>query len=424
MNRIGEVALARMRARQCDPGISSRTPLEVPIRQVTRDGRAHWFGYYDIPAFDASGSRLLTCASDFEWRAPTPSDAVEVGVVDLDDGDRFTAIGTSRSWGWQQACLLQWRPQHPDQVLWNDRIGDARITRIKDLRSGRERVLDTGFYAVSRDGRVALSCDLDRLEWMRPGYGCSALHVHRPRELAPEHSGVSRVDLETGACELVVSIAALRELEPDPRARGCWHYVNHLSFSPDGRRFALIHRWRRNLWTPRPYRAVAGFGSRLVVGELDGTDLRVIDDSGATSHFAWRDPGHIVAWTRPREARSGLYSIDVESGETIQIPGFAENGHHSYLTFAGDLEPTWMVNDTYPKPTRLRQELYLVHLPSGRRFDLGAFPIAGPLKFAETRCDLHPRLSPDGRRLCFDSAHTGRRQMFVAELGDRLRALA
>ncbi len=424
MNRIGEVALERIRARQRDPGITSRSVLEVPVRQVTSDARAHWFGYYDIAAFDASGTRALACASDFEWRAPTPSDAVEVGVIDLENDDRFTPIGTSRSWGWQQACLLQWRPQHRDQVLWNDRVGDDRITRIFDLRSGRERVLKSSFYAVSRDGKVALSCDLDRLEWMRPGYGCSALHVHRPRELAPSDAGISRIDLDSGEQHLLVSIAALEQLEPDPRARACWHYVNHLSFSPDGRHFALIHRWRRNLWTPRPYRAIAGFGSRLIVGDMDGSRLRVIDDSGHTSHFAWRDPGHIVAWTRPRGHPAGLYSLAIESGHAARLPGFEENGHHSYLTLKGDLEPRWMVNDTYPKPSRMRQELYLVHLPSGRRFDLGSFPIAGTLKFGETRCDLHPRFSPDGRRICFDSAHGGRRQIYVVELGDHLRELA
>lgn len=427
MNRPDEIAssLSRTSRVRRDPGIRDRTTLNVPIRQVTTGPRAHWFGYYDIAAFDSTGDRLLACASDFEWRAPSPSDALEIGVIDLADRDRFTPLGTSRSWGWQHACLLQWRPGYRDDVVWNDRIGDARITRITDVRSGVERILDTGFYALSPDGNVALGCDLDRLEWMRPGYGCSALHVHRPTALAPQDSGVTRVDLNSGERKLLVSLAELQTLEPaEDRGRGCWHYVNHLSFSPDGRYFAAIHRWRRNLWTPRPYRAMTGFGSRLVVGSLDGSGLRVVDPSGRTSHFAWRSPSQIVAWTRPRGERSGLFVIDIQTGSSEHIPGFIENGHHSYLTLPGRAEPEWMLNDTYPKPSRLRQELYLVHLATGRRYDLGSFAIAGLLKFGETRCDLHPRFSPTGDRISFDSAHSGRRQMYVAELSDFVRSFS
>ncbi|MEM6732996.1 MAG: hypothetical protein AAF658_15675, partial [Myxococcota bacterium] len=254
------VAHERMDARTHDAGIASRVLLDVPIRQVTSDAKAHWFGYYDIAAFGDSGTRVLACASDFEWRAPRPSDALEVGVIDLEQSDRFTPLGTSRSWGWQQGCLLQWRPQHRDHIVWNDRIGDARVTRLLDIGSSQERIVESGFYSVSPDGKSALGCDLERLAWMRPGYGSASLYIHEPRERAPNNTGVTRIDLESGEQRLVVSLAALEAFETEPRSRRCWHYVNHLSFSPDGHRFAVIHRWRRNLRTPRAYRAVAGFG--------------------------------------------------------------------------------------------------------------------------------------------------------------------
>ena len=48
--------------------------------------------------------------------------------------------------------------------------------------------------------------------------------------------------------------------------------------------------------------------------------------------------------------------------------------------------------------------------------DLGRFH-AGGLK-GPVRCDLHPRWSPDGRRVCFDSVHGGTRQMYVMDVSE------
>ncbi|MEO0814305.1 MAG: hypothetical protein AAFY60_15690, partial [Myxococcota bacterium] len=272
-----------------DPGVLSSSQLSVPIRRVASDRRAHWFGYYDIAAFDRTGTKVLCCASDFEWRAPTAADKLDVGVIDLAQGGHFAALGTSRAWSWQQASLLQWRPNRDSEVLWNDRIGDSSVTRIHNLESGEQRVLDTAFYALSGDGKSALACNLDRLEWMRPGYGCAP--IDRPTHRAPDDDGVFLVDLEHGRKTLIVSLERIASHEADayPGAH-CWHYVNHLSFCPDGVHFAAIHRWRRSLRVPRAYRAVLGFGSRLLVGTLDGQRLWVVDDSGNTSHLAWRTP--------------------------------------------------------------------------------------------------------------------------------------
>jgi hypothetical protein len=58
----------------------------------------------------------------------------------------------------------------------------------------------------------------------------------------------------------------------------------------------------------------------------------------------------------------------------------------------------------------------LFHVATGKVYPLGHF--FSPKEYAgEWRCDLHPRFSPDGRRVTIDSPHTGQgRQMHLIEI--------
>lgn len=88
------------------------------------------------------------------------------------------------------------------------------------------------------------------------------------------------------------------------------------------------------------------------------------------------------------------------------------NGHCTYLS-----DNSWVLNDTYPQGEERLQDLYLYHVPSDSRVDLGQFH--APPAYTDTlRCDLHPRSSPDGSKIVIDSAHGGNgRQMYLFEVG-------
>jgi hypothetical protein len=61
--------------------------------------------------------------STFEGRSPGAEDTIRVGMIDLQDEDRWTELGTSVAWGWQQGCMLQFIPGSASEVIWNDRHG-------------------------------------------------------------------------------------------------------------------------------------------------------------------------------------------------------------------------------------------------------------------------------------------------------------
>src|SRR5947209_16678946 len=81
-----------------------------PVRAITRGPKFHWFGYYDKLQFDPTGRYVLGMEVDFEHRSPKPDDEIRLGVIDLEDDDRWTEIGATRAWNWQQGCMLQWLP--------------------------------------------------------------------------------------------------------------------------------------------------------------------------------------------------------------------------------------------------------------------------------------------------------------------------
>ena len=269
-----------------------------PVEAVTQGPNHHWFGYYDKWQFDPTDRFLLGMEVSFEGRTPTADDVIKIGMIDLQDDNRWIELGESRAWGWQQGCMLQWRPGSMSEVIWNDREGGRFVCHILDVFTREKHTIPYPVYALSPDGKTAVTADFRRIQDTRPGYGYAGLPDPHKDNLAPEDSGVWNVDLDTGEAKLIVSlkqIAAIPHEHGEPgELENSKHWFNHLLFNTDGSRFIFLHRW-----TPEDkekYKNVGGFGTRMLTASAEGEDIRVVDPYGKTSHFIWRDPTHILAW--------------------------------------------------------------------------------------------------------------------------------
>ena len=105
--------------------VENRDESFEPI-QLTFGPKQHWFGYYDKQQMDLTGRYILGMEVDTIFRSPTSDDTVKIGMVDLQDNNRWIELGTSNAWGWQQGCMLQWIPGSPEEIIWND-IQDGNI---------------------------------------------------------------------------------------------------------------------------------------------------------------------------------------------------------------------------------------------------------------------------------------------------------
>ena len=421
---VGRPVADSIEARIDDPDATLPT-----ARQLTHGPKSHWFGYYDKAQFDQSGRYVLGMAVEFEHRTPTAEDEIEIGMVDLEDGDRWIPLGTSRAWGWQQGCMLQWRPGHPTEVLWNDRLREGEVdpppagptrfvTRVLDVHTRELRTLPRATYHVDPTGRNALSLDFGRVQALRPGYGYAGTAESPISERAPVDTGLWRMDLESGESTLVLSIADVAERPVrDPQPEDV-HYFNHVQWSPDGRRFFFLHRWRSPAFggfRTRGLTADAFADEQLVADdESDRWRLhhtRILSEEPGLSHFEWRDAHSLLIW------RGGAYRLyrDDESG-TGEAVWHAPNGHHSRLPGAD-----WWVTDTYPRGRDRLQALYLYRVSTDDAVPLARLHSPSPYR-GEWRCDLHPRIEAGGGRIVVDSPHGGDgRQLWLVEVPVEVR---
>ncbi len=378
-----------------------------PARVITRGPKHHWFGYYDKSEFDPTDRYVLGMEVGFEHRSPRPDDVIKIGMVDLQQDDRWIELGESSAWGWQQGCMLQWVPGTALRILWNDREGEHYVCRILDVQTGEKRTVDSPIYALSLDGKTAVAADFRRINDVRPGYGYVGIPDPHTDDLAPADSGIVRVDLEHGTSDVIISLQDIASLGTIPRKQpGIKHYFNHLLFNPDGSRFIFLHRWRY----PNGTRL-----TRMLTAAPDGSDLRIVDDNGLTSHFIWRDPTHILAFSEQPPHGRGFFLFEDRQGGAVQPVGndlMKRDGHCTYLP-----GHEWILNDTYPDANR-NQMPYLYHVETGRVVPLGYFR-SPPEYTGEWRCDTHPRFSRDGQKVVIDSPHAEQgRQLHLIDISN------
>lgn len=379
-----------------------------PVRAITRGPKFHWFGYYDKFQFDASNRYVLGMQVDFEHRSPRPDDEIRIGMVDLQDGDRWHDLGASKAWCWQQGSMLQWIPNRPHEVIWNDRERSGFVSHVLNVKTGKRRTLPMPVYALSPDGKWAINPDFARLNDTRPGYGYAGIPDPNREVKIPRNTGIWRMDLDSGKHTQIVSladVAAVPNINND--VEGAKHWFNHLLVNTNGTRICFLHRWRDGVGQKK------AFSTRFFTANPDGTDAYVIDPYGGTSHFIWRDPSHIMAWaTHPSHGdKFYLYKDHTDQVEVVAPDVMTVNGHNTYLP----PDSSWVLCDTYPDKAR-NQNPYLYHVKSGRRVWLGHFHSPPEYK-GEWRCDTHPRASRDGKTICIDSVHGGNgRQLYLIDI--------
>lgn len=393
---------ARMQGLRLKSGRFWAGPVESgrPVAFLGDHAHETFFGYHDKTPVSADGRRLLAGqvprGTSPYGRAPA---ALTIGYFPVQDehpSQSFVPLAETAAWCWQQGCMLQWDPSKPSQhIVFNGLHDGAYASFVVDVdeRATVARY-DRAVYALDKQGRWAASINFSRLERLRPGYGYACLEDATHGVAAPEDDGVFLLDRATGASELVVSLSGLAGEVDAPQAE---HYVNHVSFSPDGNLLVFFHLWTESIELRGRFCALNLLTGKLMV--VESWPMMV-------SHYCWQDSRRALATVRD-EAGNWRYSIfDLGRGVRSDLPmALKLNGHPMFAPCGSD----WIITDTYPDRAG-DQSLLLANVKTGSIHRLATF--YSPFSYRGTRrCDLHPRWDRDGRYVVVDTVARGHREM-------------
>lgn len=389
--------------------VSKKIKSEGNIVRVSPDDPEHeyFFGYYDMSPWDVTMRYMLCMRAKDTWSEPDPMGTADILLIDTQNGNAVRKIATTHTWNVQQGCMAQWLgPDFKSRILYNDLRDGKYCSVILNIETMEERVLSMPCYTVSADGKTALSLDFSRLHSLRLGYGYAAMPERTKGVALPDSTAVWKVDIDTGEVIELLKYTDFANFQPrlEMQEADSVHKVNHLMLSPNGKRFMVLYRW---FCGQRKY-------TRLVTCNVDGTDMYVLSDDDMVSHCYWKNNEEIIAFENKHEGGTGYYLMKDKTKNYRRMWAHISNdGHPSFSPTDKDT----VVFDSYPDKKRI-QDIKIAKDTDveGKEIKVVA-RVFSPFKYDnDTRCDLHPRWSPDGKQICFDGTFEGHRGLYVVKL--------
>lgn len=345
-----------------------------------------FFGYYDISPF--RGDRILY------HEHQKNSDTVAI-IVDSQKYDARTLIAVSKAWNWQQGSRLRWHPCDSNKIIFNDYDGEKYICRIVDVSNGEEQRIAWPLYDIDNNCTLGISLDFARLGIKRPGYGYTCYKYQQEPDL--QNNGIFIVDIKRNKILKTITYNDIAKSIDGGLYDYSDFYINHLSFSPDGKKFLFF--WIQGL---------GGYHkASLLVYDCIAEKIIILEREGKVSHYAWRNNDEILCtvFDSDNECRYFLYSIERQSKRIVRGDVLLRDGHPSFI------DQETIVTDTYPDKYGY-QQLNIVAINAKTHKNIAQL-YSVPVDRAEIRTDLHPRISPDRQKICVDSNNRGTRDIVL-----------
>lgn len=354
-------------------------------------GKNVFFGYYDI---EQENEKYILAHEVKANPNPLNNNAT---ILMFNKFDKTSTLLTeSNLWAWQQGSRLKWSNVQSNAIYFNDLVDKQYKCRLFDVSEKKYiKVIDWAIYDFNKDETLGVTCNFSRLQRLRPGYGYYRLQDVYANERAPKDDGVFLVDIKQNSRKLCVSLFELaKKVDPNIEFE---HYINHLSFSPDGSKFIFFHIWN--------CKKFFGWMTNLYVYDLKTEKLTILEDKDLVSHYAWRNNNEVLI-TGKSETKYFYRIYNVIDGEKINLSNeLSEDGHPSFL------DENTFISDTYPN-RKNKQKVFLYNIDNEIKETL-VIVNSNPFKYGEKRCDLHPRLNRQTRDFIIDTTNYGRNRSMM-----------
>jgi len=185
--------------------------------------------------------------------------------------------------------------------------------------------------------------------------------------------------------------------------------INHIHHCPYSESIVFIFRNRK-----------IGANDELFFYNYKTDIIKLIYSGKLMSHYCWIEKDKIFAYMQYNNI-NGFYEISFKNKISITqeiLPNISFNDNDGHPSLSPNKK--WIVYDTYPNKAR-KSSLYLIKNQMNRKKILiGTF--YSPMKYyGYKRCDLHPRWSPDGKFISFDSVHEGTRKTYLMDISKLIK---
>jgi len=396
--------------RPCDVGNSL-----VPITQVTPDDGFYVHTYYDVCPFSPSGRYLAVTRLPYQDRIPVLGDTADVCIIDLEE-QTIQTLFTTQSWGFQTGANVHWGATD-DHLYTNDVIDGKAVCIGIDLTVGKTRACANAMYSIAPDESSVIAFPFELLDITQRGYGVPAVDPEHPEKLpvgASEAEGIWKTDLRTNESKLLLSLAeaAVKVPEPAPEEGGTFYFW-HTKFNRQGTRIMQVMRCM----------LPSGWGGRntmVLTLEADGGNLKFMPQVPI-----WGASGGHPNWHPDGEHLLRVLTID---GETPRLCQFRADGTDFRVLsekILGGGHPTFegqgrhIVTDHFHGSNPQLVDIQLIDMQEEEIEVLATMATlnrANEVEYQPHRLDGHPAWSRDYRKVCFQAAPEGLRQLYSADV--------
>jgi hypothetical protein len=399
---------------------------------VTPDDGYYVHTFYDVCPFSPSQKYLAVTRLPYQDREPVFGDRADVCLIDL-ERQTIRTVYSTKAWGFQLGANLNWG--RSDRYLYANEVinGSAVCVRI-DIETGDIDTFAGPMYHIAPDESCVAGFPLDLINATQSGYGAplaSGAKAWLPQGAAAKE-GIWKTNLVTNTKTLLLSLSDGARAMTDgiPCMDGTFYFF-HTKFNRQNSRILQVMRC---LCGPGPKANVrrgnvsGGNFTRfnmLLTFKPDGSDLRRVVSyqqwAAGGNHPNWHPDGeHIImnltpAWLGDQTMRFCMFRYDGTEFKVL-ADDLRGSGHPSMET-----RSRYLISDAYPHQPMARSNgevpIRLVDVENGKEEAVCYIRTLWPGP-ESLRLDPHPVWSRDYRKVCFNGAPDGRRQVFIADLTD------
>ncbi len=338
-------------------------------------------GYYDYYPISRDKAKLL--CQRVKINAETKKNDTEIGYYNINSPKKFIKLTQSKAWCWQQGSRLHWSNLNNDYIYYNDIDENEYCTKVFDFKKNKViDIIKPALYDISPDEKIGITTNFSRLQRLRNGYGYDRLKDTTEGISAPKNDGLWFVNIKEKHKKLLISFYELsKSVKSETYSE---HYINHISFSPNGKKVMFFHIWTVKEWP--------GWKTRLCIYNLENQKIDVAEEKNIVSHYDWIDNDKLIMTVSERESKTSFYRIYDVAGnkyQDINRKYLNEDGHPTI-----DNNQEFFISDTYPNKY-FRQKVFMYDLINNKKDELVDI-FSDPRENGEFRCDLHPKYNSNG----------------------------